>query len=67
LVARAPFEAAPGPLARRVFAERCEAVFGMLDSLACAWINPRLPTRPLTAASQWTVAQRVGCGCRVRW
>ena len=59
-----PFEAAPGVRSRdRVFAESetSQAVFGMLDSLACAWINPRLPDEAAHhKPSQWTVAQQVG-------
>jgi len=59
-----PFEVAPGVRPRdRVFAESetSQAVFGMLDSLACPWINPRLPDEAAHhKPSQWTVAHQVG-------
>jgi glutathione synthase/RimK-type ligase-like ATP-grasp enzyme len=59
-----PFEAAPGVRSRaRVFAESetSQAVFGMLDSLSCPWINPRLPDEAAHhKPSQWAVAHQVG-------
>jgi len=41
--------------------ETCQAVYGMLDSLNCAWVNPR--ESDATAQHkpfQWTVAHRIG-------
>lgn len=59
-----PFEVQPAVKRRdRAFAtsETTQAVYGMLDSLSCRWMNPRLPDEAAQhKPAQWAVAHQVG-------